>query len=260
MKETTLQRFLKGNEELLLSKDREGVWKLIFDKEEEEIQCDEDEESTRSWLLQPPPLCILGCHHSELTTYLGWLIGDQHALPPSDGVFYILGMAVPFHPDQVAGRCNLPWKGKEAKKKQETPFSEARSHTGQQDLPPKETIHLSEHTHASQSLKHPFSRSPLPDNKSKSLSQAHTGYLWVNLNMNFHDPRLSKPKCQLNGSSQQLFQKITPCGFSHLVKAFLFLPQAHTHKANSHKSKFLLFFYKLLALFCCLLSVLILRS
>lgn len=55
------------------------------------------------------------CPSPELTTYLRWLIWDQHTLSPSDGVFHILGMAVSFHSDQVARRCDLPCKGKETK-------------------------------------------------------------------------------------------------------------------------------------------------
>jgi len=65
------------------------------------------------------------CHHLELTTYLGRLVGDQHALPPGDGVFYILGMAVPFHPNEVAGRCDLPCKDKEAKNKRHCSVKQA---------------------------------------------------------------------------------------------------------------------------------------
>lgn len=148
-----------------------------------------------------------GCHQPELTTYLGWLVGDQHTLPPSDGVFYILGMAVPFHSDQVAGRCNLPCNGKEGKK-QETLFSEARPYTGWQDLPSRE-MHVALKVYQSTDRCLSALKASLPKihvarhQKQQRLSQAHSGHLWLNLNQSF--PRShTEPKCELSGSSAAL--------------------------------------------------------
>lgn len=127
----------------------------------------------------PHSPCMAGYHQLKLTTYLGWLIGDQHTLPPSDGVFYILGMAVPFHSDQVAGRCNLPCKGKEGKKPRSLlQWSKVMHRVERYAIKgdARGPRGPSEHTQVPASpWKHPFPKSLLPDTKG------NTGFLKLTL-------------------------------------------------------------------------------
>lgn len=161
-----------------------------------------------------------GCPHPELTTYLRWLIWDQHALSPGDGVFYVLGMAVPFHPDQVAGRRNLPCKDKETKPRH-CLVMQAQvqgSRIFQPRGTPRLVAEVYHSTCASQPLKHLFPWFQLPDKGyidflKLTLDACEQTWTWIS-----QDPKLNKPKHQLNGSSRQLFQQVT--GFLQQLKAF----------------------------------------
>lgn len=73
-------------------------------------------------------------------------------------------------------------------------------------------------TCASQPLKHLFPRFQLPDKGYRdflklTLDTCEQTWTWIS-----QDPKLNKPKHQLNGSSRQLFQQVT--GFLQQLKAF----------------------------------------
>lgn len=56
-----------------------------------------------------------------LSSYLGWLVRYQHALSSCDGVFYILGVAVPFYSNQMTRRGNLSCRTEKDKIVSSTP-------------------------------------------------------------------------------------------------------------------------------------------
>lgn len=53
------------------------------------------------------PLKLISQLSQSLSFYLGWFIRYQHTLSSCDGVFYILGMAVPFYSNQMTWRSDL---------------------------------------------------------------------------------------------------------------------------------------------------------
>lgn len=191
-----------------------------------------------------------GCHQLKLTTYLGWLVGDQYTLPPSDGVFYILGMAVPFHSDQVAGRCNLPCKGKEEKKKKL--FSKV--------MHVAPGVHQSTHRCLS-ALEASLPKIPAARHQRQHrLSQAHSGHLWLNLNKGF--PRFQKKWAKM-WTEWQLTAAL-PADNSYWIftpaKSLYFPPSnAYTKEITSSLNSYS-FSYQLLALFCSLPLVLSLKK
>lgn len=200
-----------------------------------------------------------GCPHPELTTYLRWLIWDQHALSPSDGVFYVLGMAVPFHPDQVAGRRNLPCKDKETKPRHclvmqaQVQGSRICQLGGTPTPGPRG---LSQHM-CLPALKAPLSTVPTARQRLYRLPQAHTRCLRANLNMDF--PR-SQTKQAQTSTEWQLKAALPAGNWIFAAAESLLLPHPQrVHETNSFRSQ-LLVLSKQLTLFCSCPSVSILRS
>lgn len=199
-----------------------------------------------------------GCPHPELTTYLRWLIWDQHALSPSDGVFYVLGMAVPFHPDQVAGRRNLPYKDKETKARH-CLVMQAQVQ-GSRIFQPRGTPMpglrgLSEHVCLS-ALIASISKVPTARQRQCRLPQAHTGYLWANFNMDYF-PR-SQTKQTQTSTEWQLTAALPADNWIFAASESLLLPNPKVvHDTNSFGSQ-LLVLSKQLTLFrsCPSLSIL----
>lgn len=69
-------------------------------------------------MLETPPLTKTNNlkFAQSLSVYLRWLIRYKHTLSSCDGVFYVLGMAVPFYSNQMTRRGDLSCRTEKEKK------------------------------------------------------------------------------------------------------------------------------------------------